>query len=71
MMVMYVYQVVPLPWAEESIIRDSVGNELSVGALPGIISVLFSVITILNNTIDIAESKTTQETISYAAYALI
>ena len=70
LMTMYAYQVVPLPWSEDSIIKDSVGNELNVGFLPALISVLLSSLTIVSNTVDLAESKTTKETVSYAGYAL-
>ena len=70
MMIMYVYGVVPLPWTEDSIIKDSAGNELNVGALPGLISVILSSLSIVNNALNITESKSFLETLSYASFSL-
>ena len=70
MMIMYVYDVVPIPWSEDSIIKDSAGNELNVGALPGLISVILSSLSIVNNALNITETKSFLETLSYASFSL-
>ena len=71
MMIMYFYNIVPLPWSEDSIITDSVGNELNVGALPAAISLLLSSTSIVNNALDLAESRCIKEKVSYASFSLI
>ena len=70
MIIMYFYKVVPLPWSEDYIIKDRVGNELNVGALPAAISLLLSFTSIVNNALDLAESKCIKATLSYASFSL-
>ena len=67
-MILYAYGKLPLPWSESTIISDSVGNKLNLGALPGIISVVFSVLTMIKNCADLAEAQTTKDKVSYAAF---
>ena len=71
MMIMYFYNVIPMPWSEDSIIEDSAGNRLNVGALPGVISLLLSSSSILNNALDLSESKSRNQMLSYASFSLI
>ena len=70
MMIMYTYNILPSPWSEDYIIEDSVGNKLNVGALPGIMSVSLSSISIITNALDLSEAKSTPEMLSYASFSL-
>ena len=70
MITMYIYNVLPTPWSEDYKIKDSVGNELNIGALPGVISVSLSSISIINNALDISESKSPLQMLSYASFSL-
>ena len=70
MMIMYFYDVIPLPWSEDSIITDSSGNELNVGALPGAISLFLSSTSIVNNALDLSESKSRNQMLSYVSFSL-
>ena len=67
-MILYAYGKLPLPWSETTIISDSVGNQLNLGALPGVISVVFSALTMIKHSVDLAEAQTTKEKVSYAAF---
>ena len=67
-MILYAYGKLPLPWNEATIVSDSVGNQLNLGALPGVISVAFSALTMIKNSTDLAESQTTKDRVSYAAF---
>ena len=64
MMIMYTYGGLPMPWSEDSIITDSSGNQLNVGALPGAISLVMSSASIINSALDLAESNSVKSTIS-------
>ena len=71
LIIMYSYQKLPLPWSEATVIRDTVGNELNLGGLPGMLSVIFSVLTIVKSCIDVAEAKTKKDAVEYAAFSLM
>ena len=67
-MILYAYGKLPLPGSETTIISDSSGNQLNLGALPGVISVAFSALTMIKNSVNLAEAKTTMDMVSYAAF---
>ena len=59
-----------LPWHESKIIIDSQGNILDLGALPGCLSLMSSLINIITGYMDIAESKKFKENFMVCAYAI-
>ena len=69
LLICYAYNKLPVPWNEKNVFVDSVGNEFNFGAVPGMLSVCFSCLTMIKNIVDLSESKTKQEALSYGAYS--
>ena len=62
--------ILSLPWHENQIIVDSQGNILDLGALPGICSLLASLINIIQGYMNIAESESCRENFMVCSYAI-
>ena len=62
--------VLESPLADTTTLRDSLGNELYLGMLPGIMSLLLSSISIVKGCLEISEGKSWQEKIATIAYGV-
>lgn len=71
LLIMYAYGKVPLPWTSSTIISDSLGNQLNIGALPGMISLFFSGLTLIKNNVDASEAKTSTELMMFVSFSIL
>ena len=69
LVIMYIHDVVPLRWREDTTITVGL-NEVNLGALPGLISIVLSSTTIINNALDISGPKSLTEKLSYASFSM-
>ena len=71
LLIMYAYGKVPLPWSSSTIIKDSAGNQWNVGAVPGMVSLSLSGLTLIKNAVDSAEAKTSTELMMFASFSIL
>ena len=71
LLIMYAYGKVPLPWSSSTIIKDSAGNQWNIGALPGMVSLLLSGLTLIKNAVDTTEAQTATELMMFASFSLL
>ena len=58
------------PWTRSTVLSDSIGNELDLGALPGMLSLVMSAIVILKGSLEVVESTNWREKFVVCGYAL-
>lgn len=62
--------ILPLPWHETKVYVDSQGNVLDLGVLPGVLSLLSSLINIIHGYMNIAETNSCKENLLVCVYAI-
>ena len=70
LLVMYAKGILPVPWNTDSTIRDSLGNELNLGPVPGVFSMSLSLISVLKGSIAISEATCPGEKLAVCVYTL-
>lgn len=68
-LVMYTKGKLALPWEGDSEITDSEGNVLHLGPVPGLFSLLMSIISIVKGSIEVSEALSTREKVVISTYA--
>ena len=59
-----------MPWTRNTVLSDSSGNEINLGALPGMLSLVMSIIVILRGSLEVVESTKWREKLVVCGYAL-
>jgi hypothetical protein len=59
-----------LPWDADSIIKDAYDNSLNFGAIPGIISLFMSIMTVVKGSISVYEANNMKENFVISVFAL-
>ena len=63
--------ILKLPWESNSIVEDSAGNLVNFGAVPGVLSLVMSMISILRAAVDVAEESGWKQQLATAAFSMI
>ena len=69
MLMLISYGKIPMPWNETSILEDGVGNSINLGALPGLFSLVMSVLSLIISSLDVAECRNWKERAAFGSYA--
>ena len=70
LLVMYAKGILTVPWNSDSTIRDSLGNELNLGPVPGVFSLSLSLLSVLKGSVAISEAKDAGEKLAVCVYTL-
>ena len=68
-MLLVAYRKLPMPWNETSTFQDDLGNSVSLGAFPGMFSLIMSVLSFIISSLDIAECDNWKDKFVYGSYA--
>ena len=69
MMLLVAYRKLPMPWNETSTFQDDLGNSVSLGAFPGMFSLIMSVLSFIISSLDVAECDNWKDKFVYGSYA--
>ena len=69
MMLLVAYGKLPMPWNETSTIQDDLGNSVSLGAFPGMFSLIMSVLSLIISSLDVAECTNWKDRFVFGSYA--
>ena len=68
-MLLIAHKKLPMPWNEKSEFHDEAGNSINLGVLPGMFSLIMSVLSLIVSSLDVAECKNWKENVVFGAYA--
>ena len=69
MMLLVAYGKLPMPWNETATIQDDLGNSVSLGAFPGMFSLIMSVLSLIISSLDVAECANWKDNFVFGSYA--
>ena len=69
MLVLVAFGKLPMPWNETLTVQDDVGNSINLGALPGLFSLIMSVLSFVISSLDVAECDNWKDKFAFASYA--
>ena len=69
MMLLVAFNKLPMPWNQTSTFQDDLGNSVSLGAFPGMFSLIMSILSLIVSSLDVAECDNWKDKFVYGSYA--